>query len=1044
MWSLLVGKPVGALLEKYESCGVPVSSFGVSGVLQGNETPVGYFLRPWGVAVDSTGNVYVDDSWHKVIDEFDSTGKYLGQIDGGETPAHHFIDPGGVAVNSLGDVYVSDSSLDVFGTEVAQNALTVSVTGGLSVSPGAGQNSSVLSSPAGIEETQPCAHPVRAPFTGDTCPYNYAATYVNSVRGCEERCSAQFDPGTKVTLTETPVTGFKFVGWTGCETESGPGKEECLVTLNSDIEVKAAFVERTKYPLEVKVIGDGVVSGPGFECHAGETCTRSFNEGEAVPLVEKPSSTSTMFVKWTGCETENGPGKEECTVSATAARSVTAEFKTIPQHPIEVIKTGSGAGTVTSIPSGIECGPVCSHPFNTGETVTLTEYPNSTSLFAGWSGCETESGPGNDECTVKMSAAKSVTVEFNAIAQQALTVTKTGSGVGTVTSSDGAIDCGGACAHTYNEGAVVTLTATPSTTSTFASTFAGWSGGGCTGTGVCEVSLTATTKVTAQFDALAPEACPNEALRAESNVNPLTKRPYSLELPECRSYELVTPPYKEGVNSNVTAISPEGSDLIVKSLGNFGDAENNPEDEGATYELSRGQSGWSSVSLNPPASQFPYGQYLDATPDLGRTLWWARSSSQSVYAADLYLREADGSMHDLGPIQPPSATEGPPGTGRPPLIKEGESVGSTLKLDGFDYEGASTDLSRVLFSISSAHQGEAKDPLWPGDMTATGKEYSYPSLYEYIAGESGPPLLVGVNDAGELIGQCGVGGDGISADGETIFFTPTSADETINSEKCDGKQPPVAELFARIDNGQPGAHTIAISEPEPADCEACNTTVGLENAVYQGASKEGTKVFFTTKQELLPGHRGTNLYEYDFDGPEASHEHPDGRITLVSAGAAEPEFEGVVCVSDDGSHIYFKAGAVLTSTPTVSVTKPRRKQTTSTSMTPKPVIHRSSRRYRHLRVRKHRVLPMVAFWSSRATPISPLMTPQRSHRSFVMTRRRDSCCASPSVRKASTMTATQAPSAPSLMMVTVSWAWRSPIMVPRSYLKASTVSLLGR
>ena len=60
-----------------------------------------------------------------------------------------------------------------------------------------------------------------------------------------------------------------------------------------------------------------------------------------------------------------------------------------------------------------------------------------------------------------------------------LTVLRAGSGSGTVTSSPRGIDCHSACSASFGEGTVVTLTATPAA----GSTFTGWSGAGCSGTG---------------------------------------------------------------------------------------------------------------------------------------------------------------------------------------------------------------------------------------------------------------------------------------------------------------------------------------------------------------------------------------------------------------------------------------------------------------------------------------------------------------------------------------------------------------------------------
>ena len=74
-----------------------------------------------------------------------------------------------------------------------------------------------------------------------------------------------------------------------------------------------------------------------------------------------------------------------------------------------------------------------------------------------------------------------------------LTVTKSGNG--TVTSTPPGIQCGSDCSEPYVSGSIVTLTATPGENITFL----GWSGGGCSGTGVCTVTMDASKSVTATF-----------------------------------------------------------------------------------------------------------------------------------------------------------------------------------------------------------------------------------------------------------------------------------------------------------------------------------------------------------------------------------------------------------------------------------------------------------------------------------------------------------------------------------------------------------------
>jgi hypothetical protein len=99
---------------------------------------------------------------------------------------------------------------------------------------------------------------------------------------------------------------------------------------------------------------------------------------------------------------------------------------------------------------------------------------------------------------VAVNTSTTVTATFTAN-QVALTVNRNGSGTGTVTSSPAGINCGGDCSENYNVGTVVTLTATADA----GSTFAGWSGGGCIGTGMCTVMMSMATTVTATFN-LAP------------------------------------------------------------------------------------------------------------------------------------------------------------------------------------------------------------------------------------------------------------------------------------------------------------------------------------------------------------------------------------------------------------------------------------------------------------------------------------------------------------------------------------------------------------
>ena len=159
---------------------------------------------------------------------------------------------------------------------------------------------------------------------------------------------------------------------------------------------------------------------------------------------------------------------------------------------LSVTKAGTGSGTVISSPAGIDCGTTCSANFPSGQMVTLTASPASGSTFAGWSGACT--GTGN--CVVTMNSNISVTATFNASPTTfTLSVTKAGTGSGTVLSSPAGINCGTTCSANFSSGQTVTLAAIPAP----GSTFAGWSGA-CTGTGLCRVTMTSNRSVTATFN----------------------------------------------------------------------------------------------------------------------------------------------------------------------------------------------------------------------------------------------------------------------------------------------------------------------------------------------------------------------------------------------------------------------------------------------------------------------------------------------------------------------------------------------------------------
>jgi hypothetical protein len=233
--------------------------------------------------------------------------------------------------------------------------------------------------------------------------------------------------------------------------------------------------------------GDVRSTPGGIDC--GMTCRKSFPQGAKVTLDAAAYALST-FNQWGGDCSGTSP---TCVLTMDRPHTATADY-TATGYLLTVVK--SGPGTIVSNPAGISCDPTCTMAqggFPLGSTVQLTASTMPPNVFGAWEAGACQSAGTNPMCTIVMNDNEKAIAFFTA-PQIALTVHKTGSGAGTVTSDPAKLNCGATCAVDFDQGTHVTLHAEPGR----GSTFMGWSGD-CGGTNDCPLIMATAHDVTANF-----------------------------------------------------------------------------------------------------------------------------------------------------------------------------------------------------------------------------------------------------------------------------------------------------------------------------------------------------------------------------------------------------------------------------------------------------------------------------------------------------------------------------------------------------------------
>lgn len=405
------------------------------------------------------------------------------------------------------------------------------------------------------------------------------------------------------------------------------------------------------------------------------------------------------------------------------------------------------------------------------------------------------------------------------------------------------------------------------------------------------------------------DACSNAQVRGAQ---------FSSYLPDCRAYELVSPPDKSGgdvaADPTMTQSTPDGDAIKFTSTLAFGDSVG-IEARGEEYVSQRGGEDWSTHAIDPKqpsvaVSLATTAQYQFFSEDLSKGVYYAPSPLTSghpnvEHANNLYLRSdvlsgLPGSyelLSDAVSPQPPRSTFAP--------------------ISGIVFAAASADLSHVTF--------ESINDLTPD---SSGLSLEAPKLYEW---DNGSVRLAGILPNGEPASES-VAGQGtnpvgsdrgagfgytentMSSDGSRVIFEGPPLDDESSQGCSEGShcEQYKGNLYMRID----GATTVQLNASE----RSTSDPKGPGPARFWGATADDSKVFFTAQEALTDdakgitegGYSAENLYMYDFDAPDGKH------LTLISTDtnpeaqeAATARGFAMVGMSADGSHVYFLANKAL-------------------------------------------------------------------------------------------------------------------------------------
>ncbi len=550
------------------------------------------------VAIDESGaapsgNIYVAAGGSQPVKMYKSTGveiPALAKFKEGSTATGAEVAFGeacGVAVDSSGNIYVGDHGGEVhkyvpssIEPVAANNTANFSAPGVCSLAAGAGPSNGWIFADQG-------ANVAKLSATTGADAYEITGTNATTV---------SVDPGDGHLYTA--AGGFKEYDVSGASEAKVVSSTTVAGGLAAGIAVNRAngnvyytknatfpnievFAPAAEHAVTVTVTGSGKVSqsaasvsatppvsGSVSECTSagGANCTATYFAGDE-PELEAVAEPNSAFAEWTAVEhaasTTCAGTATPCKItlkSEPGAEDVTAQAKfELGGFPLAIEKEGSGGVTVTSVQSGlgleaIACGVHCSELFAPTTMVELTSTPKVGSQFTGWSA--TAGNPGSctgttSPCIVTIGEAITLRAA-STLESETLAVNEFG---------PGSVECEfahsgsyGSCTSPQPYGTSVSVKATPSTGAELSTLSGTGSASGCS-TGGCEFTITQASSVTVAF------AVESETL----TVNESGPGAVECEFAHSGSYGSCTSPQPYGTSVSVKATPSTGAELSTLS-----------------------------------------------------------------------------------------------------------------------------------------------------------------------------------------------------------------------------------------------------------------------------------------------------------------------------------------------------------------------------------------------------------------------------------------------------------------------------------------------